>query len=88
MIIHVFDFDSEEEARAFIQGVDFVNDASLGGPMMARDIDSGKWTVEVYDYDFDYDLGKDLPEEGEESGESEDDDPLAVEEQEEVEGDV
>ena len=57
MIIHVFDFDSEEEARAFIQGVDFVNDASLGGPMMARDIDSGKWTVEVHDYDNDDDEG-------------------------------
>jgi len=57
MIIHVFDFDSEEEARAFIQGVDFVNDASLGGPIMARDIDSGKWTVEVHDYDNDDDEG-------------------------------
>jgi len=57
MIIHVFDFDSEEEARAFTQGIDFVNDASLGGPIMARDIDSGKWTVEVHDYDNDDDEG-------------------------------
>ena len=52
MIIHVFDFESEAEARAFVQGVDFVNDAALGGPTISRDIDTERWLVEVYDYDY------------------------------------
>jgi hypothetical protein len=51
MIIHIFEFDTENEARAFAQGVDFVNDSSLGGLMTHRDIDTEKWNVEVYDYD-------------------------------------
>jgi hypothetical protein len=52
MIIHEFTFNTEAEASAFIQGVDFVNDSSLGGPIMFRDEESGKWTAEVHDYDY------------------------------------
>ena len=55
MVIHIFDFNTEEEARAFIQGVDFVNDLVLGGPILYPEPVSGKWTVEVYDYEGDED---------------------------------
>tara|TARA_Y100000034_G_C6674501_1_gene296288 strand:+ start:64 stop:240 length:177 start_codon:yes stop_codon:yes gene_type:complete len=51
MIIHQFTFNTEAEARAFIQGVEFVNDSSIGSPILHPDPDSGKWFVEVYDYD-------------------------------------
>jgi hypothetical protein len=53
MIIHEFTFDTEVEARAFIQGVDFVNDCTIGGPILYPDPESGKWLVEVRDYDLD-----------------------------------
>jgi hypothetical protein len=55
MIIHEFTFNTEAEARAFIQGVDFVNDSTIGGVILHPDPDSGKWRVEVRDYDGDED---------------------------------
>lgn len=55
MIIHEFTFNTEAEARAFIQGVDFVNDSAIGGVILHPDPDSGKWRVEVRDYDGDED---------------------------------
>ena len=53
MIIHEFTFNTEAEARAFIQGVDFVNDSSFAGPIVYRMFNSEKWLVEVHDYDDD-----------------------------------
>ena len=42
---------TEAEARAFIQGVDFVNDSTIGGLILHPAFGSGKWLVEVRDYD-------------------------------------
>ena len=53
MIIHEFTFNTEAEARAFIQGVDFVNDSTIGGLILHAAFGSGKWLVEVRDYDND-----------------------------------
>tara|TARA_R110000824_G_scaffold332853_1_gene519441 strand:- start:1064 stop:1243 length:180 start_codon:yes stop_codon:yes gene_type:complete len=55
MIIHQFTFNTEAEAKAFIQGVDFVNDCTIGGPILYPAFGSGKWLVEVRDYDTDGD---------------------------------
>ena len=52
MIIHEFTFNTETEARAFIQGVDFVNDSTIGGPILHPVFDTGTWLVEVRDYDI------------------------------------
>tara|TARA_R110000824_G_scaffold356998_1_gene544306 strand:+ start:165 stop:347 length:183 start_codon:yes stop_codon:yes gene_type:complete len=52
MIIHEFTFNTEAEARAFIQGVDFVNDSTIGGPILHAVFGSGTWLVEVRDYDI------------------------------------
>ena len=51
MIIHEFTFNTEAEARAFVQGVDFVNDSSIGGPVLYPEFDTSKWIVEIRDYD-------------------------------------
>jgi hypothetical protein len=55
MIIHEFTFNTESEARAFLQGVDFVNDSAIGGPVLYPEFDSSKWIVEIRDYDYDDD---------------------------------
>ena len=57
MIIHEFTFNTEAEARAFVQGVDFVNDSTIGGPILYPDFGSSKWIVELRDYDADNDDG-------------------------------
>ena len=50
MIIHSFFFETEIEAMAFVQGVEFVNDSSL--EIKGFDPVDGGFEVKVVDMDF------------------------------------
>jgi hypothetical protein len=44
-----FEFPTEAEARAFAEGVEFVNDSSVEVVSTAQESVSGSWTVTVED---------------------------------------
>ena len=51
MYVHVFEFETEKEAQAFVKGVEFVNDSALGEKVIFSSENDENWTVEVSDYE-------------------------------------
>jgi len=45
---HVFTFDTDAEARAFIEGVQYLNDAGIVERLQLDPRDDGKWIVTVH----------------------------------------
>jgi len=43
------EFDSEELAMAFIEGVEYVNDSDLTVELAGYDKPKGQWVVNIYD---------------------------------------
>jgi len=65
MVSHTRIFDTEEEAWAFVNGVEFVNDSSLEieSVELSPEAEStayatGPWVVSIVDHDFDPDDGE------------------------------
>ena len=65
MASHTRIFDTEEEAWAFVNGVEFVNDSSLEieSVELSPEAEStayatGPWVVSIVDHDFDPDDGE------------------------------
>ena len=59
MVSHTRIFNSEEEARAFVEGVEFVNDSSLEIESVELSPSAttyayplGPWVVNIIDHDF------------------------------------
>ena len=55
---HVFTFRSEEQACAFVEGIEFVNDSSLEIENVEYD-GPECWIVSIVDYDKEKDEGED-----------------------------
>lgn len=45
---HLFTFDTDAEARAFIEGVQYLNDAGVVERLQLDQRDDGKWIVTVH----------------------------------------